>query len=360
MGLFDVFKNKHISYHKESEEFESLVPAEILEKCNDNLYLNKYKENSINEIVYLLYCDYATSFRWVKDSNNPKTYFENCISSIKILKALLQYSNKYKFSNPTPDEQLTDLYKNYSNYTNNFLKRFWNLTFEKAHKLKTEKAKAKKYQDFFDTLSQYNSYFTNENLNCINNLKKNIGTEESLQKSDIVKIPIVSKHYDNPVDEMRALQKQATEHKRNGDIELAIDCLRKSNKISDSLDMRNRLLPKEYLRLVKYLKNAGLIEEAKAEEDNINRIHPEFSDQRISNLIYIKEVLEDCNKYNNDLVQVCTNNHCPVCRSFNNKIYSISGRTKGYKKIPNEIINYGGFCKQCHLTLLHHFEDDSE
>ncbi len=151
------------------------------------------------------------------------------------------------------------------------------------------------------------------------------------------------------------LQRKATEHKKNGKMDLAIACLRKSNELSD-YEPKPLLLQKDYFRLVKYLEYAGLKEEADAEEKRIYDRHPEFLDRRISNIIGIKESIKKNLEHKNDLVLVNTSTTCPICSLYNNKIYSISGVAKKYPKLPKEISEEGGFCPNCYLGLLSHFE----
>ena len=66
------------------------------------------------------------------------------------------------------------------------------------------------------------------------------------------------------------LQKKATEHKRNGRMDLAIACLRKSNEI---FPYSNFSWPKkDHLRLVEYLKLDRQFDEARREERKINEL----------------------------------------------------------------------------------------
>lgn len=167
-------------------------------------------------------------------------------------------------------------------------------------------------------------------------------------------IPVPAKNYTtgNPTKDSiyYLLQRKATEHKKNGKMDLAIACLRKSNSLSD-YEQHPLLTPKEYMRVIKYLEYDQRFEEAASEAEKIMKKHPEFSDKRISNLPRIKNTLQNCKKFKNDLVFVSTNNHCPICKKYNSKIYSISGKTKSYPNLPIEITTSGGFCSDCYLSL---------
>ena len=98
-------------------------------------------------------------------------------------------------------------------------------------------------------------------------------------------IPVPAKNY-NTGDPTKdciyyVLQRKATEHKKNGRMDLAIACLRKSNALSD-YESRPLLLEKDYLRLVKYILQTGDITLAEEEEEKIYKRHPEFKDRRVS------------------------------------------------------------------------------
>ena len=66
------------------------------------------------------------------------------------------------------------------------------------------------------------------------------------------------------------LQKKATEHKKNGRMDLAIACLRKANEIFPYSNFA--WLEKDYMRLVEYLKLNRQFEEARKEEQKIKEM----------------------------------------------------------------------------------------
>lgn len=172
-------------------------------------------------------------------------------------------------------------------------------------------------------------------------------------------IPVPAKNY-NTGDPTKdciyyVLQRRATEHKRNGQMDLAIACLRKSNALSD-YEKHPPLLEKDYLRLVKYILQTGNIALAEEEEEKIYQQHPEFKDRRTSNLARIKETIKKNRELKNDLVIVNTPRSCPICGKYNCKIFSISGKSKQYPKLPLEITQNGGFCPKCYLGLHSYFE----
>ena len=65
------------------------------------------------------------------------------------------------------------------------------------------------------------------------------------------------------------LQRKATEHKKNGRMDLAIACLRKANEIFPHSNFA--WAEKDYMRLVEYLKLDRQFDEARKEEQKIKR-----------------------------------------------------------------------------------------
>ena len=172
-------------------------------------------------------------------------------------------------------------------------------------------------------------------------------------------IPVPAKNYHTGIDMKDCiyylLQRKATEHKKAGRMDCAIACLKKSNELSDYED-RPLLTQKEYLRLIKYIELTGDYNLAEQELNEIYRKHPDFKDKRISNLVRIKSALDRCKKLNIDCVTISTNNSCPICSKYNSKVFSISGKTKKYPKLPSEISKNGGFCPNCTLGIYLQFD----
>jgi len=172
-------------------------------------------------------------------------------------------------------------------------------------------------------------------------------------------IPVPAKNYNTGNDLQDCiyyvLQRKATEHKKAGRLDCAIACLRKSNALSD-YETRPLLSQKEYLRLVKYIELSGNHALAQEELDRIYHKHPEFRDKRISNLVQIKTAINHSQKQKNDYLLITTNSKCPICSQYNHKIYSISGKSQKYPKLPPEIKINGGFCPDCIVGVSSFFD----
>ncbi len=360
MGLLDKIKK----LTKGNSPIQAF-PLAISEKLKDNPYANKFSNESIETSVYLLYSDFSDSFKWIKDAKKPDVYFKNYIKSIQILTELITYTKHYKFKPPTPMEQLTILQKNYSEYTNKFIARYWNVQQNAIKKLKTDKGKQSRTNEFFDImLNDFGEYLTSENITYINSLKSGTCSDTITNKSpvncngiNINSVDDIKRIPKNKTSLMRPLQKAATDFKRNGDMLLAVECLKKSNEISDNASKGgDKLLEKEYLRVIKYLKYANMDEELKIEESRIKSVHPEFYDKRISNLPRIFDTIKKAKEFGEDTVLISTNNHCELCSPYNNKIFSISGKNKKYPPLPKEFSENGGFCPECIVGICVNFD----
>lgn len=191
-------------------------------------------------------------------------------------------------------------------------------------------------------------------LNFFKSRKYDMDTLEGINA-----IPVPAKNYHTGTDTKDCiyylLQRKATEHKKAGRMDCAIACLKKSNELSD-YENRPLLTEKEYLRLIKYIELTGNHDFAEQELNEIYRKHPDFKDKRVSNLVRIKNALSECKKQNIDCVTISTNSSCPICSKYNSKVFSISGKTKKYPKLPSKISKNGGFCPNCILGIYPYFD----
>jgi len=124
------------------------------------------------------------------------------------------------------------------------------------------------------------------------------------------------------------LQRKATIHKKNGRIDLAIACLRKSNELFpySNFDWSE----KDYMRLVEYLKLDRQFDEARAEEKRIIANHPELflRDQR-------NPQIQKLASEGFDLIYIHPVAFCPLCSVYGDRVYSISGKSKKYPALSS-------------------------
>lgn len=141
------------------------------------------------------------------------------------------------------------------------------------------------------------------------------------------------------------LQKKAAEHKLNGDMDLAIACLRKANEIYPYSNFSWTKI--DYLRLVRYLKDAGKLDEAKTEKEKINKLfRKKLHDP------YMRKIITNCRKLKTDLVQTSDNSCvCGDCAKYTKRIFSLYGKDKRFPKLPDYIwLDIPGH-EHCVITL---------
>lgn len=169
----------------------------------------------------------------------------------------------------------------------------------------------------------------------------------------IESIPVPTRTFVHKCDFMESieyvLQRKATQYKKEGRMDLAIACLRKSNQIMPYSPMGYQL--KDYARLIKYLAKDGQTELAKVEEQQLKLRHPELYDYRISNKKGILQTIKKCKEWKNDLVCLTINSTCPICKNYNNKIYSLSGKSTEYPPFPQIFIKEGGLHENCFVSI---------
>ncbi len=143
------------------------------------------------------------------------------------------------------------------------------------------------------------------------------------------------------------LFKKATEYKKAGRMELAIECLRKANELLSSNNIEGQ--ERDYLRVVEYLKLSGRFDEARAEEAALRKMHPEVFG--IVKNPKIEQELERAAIVGCDFLQINTSSICPKCSPYSRRIYSISGKDHRFPPLPSIpkflTMNKCDLCKCC-------------
>ncbi len=129
------------------------------------------------------------------------------------------------------------------------------------------------------------------------------------------------------------LDLKATAHKKNGNIDLAIECLKKANELRFCSQFM--YTEKHYNRLVEYLKLARRFDEAKEEEEKIKSfLNNQVSDnenrrQKMYNRIY--------GGFNSDLVEIgYVNSCCPICAKYRGRVFSLKGEDERFPLFPKD------------------------
>ncbi len=197
-----------------------------------------------------------------------------------------------------------------------------------------------------DSLSKDREHLKIGNNFSQNTIVKNTYDFSTVQSIMNIPIPKYEPLHDltSPVNNIEyILQRKATEFKRNGRMDLAIACLKKSNEIMAHSNFSYQ--KDDYLRLVKYLQNDGQFEQAEKELELIKKAHPDlfFGDQMINPQI---------SKISEELVWFSANRLCPYCSIYGNRVYSKNGmdnRFPSFSLLPKDlkVIN----CPHCNTFL---------
>ena len=75
---------KELEVQKEVDANEQL-PQAVKNALLENPFINEYRNESSDNAVYLLFCDYAGAEKWIRDSAKPESYFNNYIKALQIL-----------------------------------------------------------------------------------------------------------------------------------------------------------------------------------------------------------------------------------------------------------------------------------
>lgn len=206
-------------------------------------------------------------------------------------------------------------------------------------------------------------------------LKFNISTYDFNSIEGIRAIPILKPDKNNldlPYDERieYILQGKATEYRKSGNMDLAIECLKKANEI-----MPNTYFcysKKEYLRLVDYLKMSGRNDEADME---IEKIHTMFGNdylRKADRIRIFQDILNTARSLGTDLLEMNYQAECcPECAKYQGRVFSISGKDTRFPKLPEQFFKTGTLHDGCkhslhvfnyspNVQLCHAIIDDSE
>ena len=66
-------------------ELNVRLPQAVENELLKNSFSDKYRNESSENAVYLLFCDYAGAEKWIRDSAKPESYFNNYIKALQIL-----------------------------------------------------------------------------------------------------------------------------------------------------------------------------------------------------------------------------------------------------------------------------------
>lgn len=150
------------------------------------------------------------------------------------------------------------------------------------------------------------------------------------------------------------LQKKATEHKKNGNMELAIECLKKSNEIVDHY--RFPCTRQQYERLYRYLMSEKRFDEADVEKKKVERKFGKGQLPKATQRKYDLQFLKDAKDCGTDLVEMSIHHPtCGECAKYQGRVFSISGISKKFPPLPEIVRKTGKIHEGCRHTFYPFF-----
>ena len=113
----------------------------------------------------------------VNTTKKPDVFFMRYNLLINKLENMAKLEPFKCFNGAQPSQNLANILNKKELTINDFIDRFYNDTLEQINKLKTEKAKEKRIENFYNELSKYNDYM------LLNNIEKYISMYENLLKN---------------------------------------------------------------------------------------------------------------------------------------------------------------------------------
>lgn len=128
------------------------------------------------------------------------------------------------------------------------------------------------------------------------------------------------------------LRGKAYEHEKNGRMKLAVACMSKSSELA-MLDYGTRIQKQELYPLVRILARDGQIDEAIAEKEYVDRYCQE--QRAILDKYIFREAIAYAKSLKTDFVIMSVHNiTCSECAKYQGRVYSISGKSQKFPKIP--------------------------
>lgn len=115
----------------------------------------------------------------------------------------------------------------------------------------------------------------------------------------------------------------------------------------------------DYIRLVTWHYQMGMVEEAQAAREYLEK-HVQSDEENFNSIgrKIMETVLENCRKYNMDLIVFhhYASGCCEECDKLSGRVYSISGKSKTFPKLPEYTLKNGNFHNGCRCAASPYFD----
>lgn len=145
------------------------------------------------------------------------------------------------------------------------------------------------------------------------------------------------------------LRRKAYTHEKEGKMDLAVACMSKSSELA-MLDYGSSIQKTELYPLVKILARNGQVEEAIAEKEFVDSYCEE--QQNIRDRELFSTAIKDAQRERTDFLLMSVHSAtCPECAKYQGRVYSISGKSKKFPKLPDFFFETGRVHSGCGHTF---------
>lgn len=147
--------------------WQSLVSPEKYLFMNEQQLIIASEQSVTNDLKIIQDC-----ITLMDKTKKPDVFFSRLDLLEKTANHLVEFEKYIQFDGVTPTQGLNELLHNKDRAIELFLHHYWDITYEKAGTLKTDKGKYNTYKKFRDTLQPYERYFNYSNMQFYKNMSE--------------------------------------------------------------------------------------------------------------------------------------------------------------------------------------------
>lgn len=191
------------------------------------------------------------------------------------------------------------------------------------------------------------------------NLKSAAGINSIPERSDLPRLTLGDsggfRSYTADIDDY--LRKKSQEYEADGQITLALLCLKKSNAIR--MVSRRGHSKDEYYSYVRLLARSGLVEEAVREKEKIDNFFGEnhFDSVMLNGRAMANRTIKTAYEMGTKLLIMDAHGcACPECAKYQGRVFSIYGKDPRFPPLPKSFYEYGAIHKGCRHSFFPYFD----
>lgn len=137
---------------------------------------------SVENQVYLIYCEIGNCKNRIQTCTDPGIYFKNYDELLDYFRKLVTFEGLYNFHDPMPHDELRHYKSNANNLEQKFIYRSWESCLNRATTRKTQSGRLKIIQKYYFEMEQFRSRFTPEAVAVLDGLKNELLDIKTIEK----------------------------------------------------------------------------------------------------------------------------------------------------------------------------------